>query len=219
MGRRVLVLVTVCVAAVAAVAAAFAANGEPQKKHTPADMASAKGVVLRVSDFPSTWKHAASTSSDNGAPRCKNGFEPDESDLVETGTADSPDFSLGLRYVGSSAGVFRTAAMAQASWDRVNKPGLLPCLASIFEKGATGNGTKATVTAKGALPFPKLAPRTAAYRIAVKVTSGATTLTGVVDIVLLGKGRVDAVLLYTAFGANPIAEEKRLGGLVAHRLP
>lgn len=213
MGRLAAVVIVGLVCA----GAALAANKEPQKQHNAVDTAKARSVVLSTTDFGVGWKATPSNSSTGGAPRCKD-FDPDESDLVETGTADSPDFQKGLRYVSSSAGLYKTAAQAQTSWNRVVKPGLLRCLGSIFEKGATTGGVTTKVIATGTLPFPKLAPRTAAFRLTFSATSQAVTLKGAVDLILVGKGRIDAVMISVSFGTPPLADERRLAALMAHRL-
>ena len=199
------------------VGAALAANGEPQKHHTPGDMAKARSVVLHRSDLGAGWTATPSTSSSGSTPRCKS-FHPDESDLVETGTADSPDLQQGFRFVSSAAGVFKTAAQAQASWDRIVRPGLLTCLGSIFDQGASSAKITTKILAKGRLPFPRLARRTAAYRLAFSTENQGVTLKGALDLILLGSGRVDALMISVSFGAPPIADEKRLAGIIAARL-
>jgi hypothetical protein len=208
----------VAIAVVAALACAgAAAGGKPRQKHTAADMAKARSIVLRKADLGAGWK-ASPASTSGGTPRCK-GFDPDQSDLVETGTADSPDLEKGVRYVSSSAGIFATAAQAQASWNRIVRPGLLECLGSIFAKGASRGGVVTKVVATGTLSFPRLAPRTAAFRIAFSATSQGSVLPGAIDLVLLGKGRVDTVMISVSFGTPPLADEKRLARLIAARLP
>jgi len=197
--------------------AALAANGEPQKHHNPADMARARSVVLRPSDLGSTWKATPATSSENGSLRCR-AFAPDESDLTETGAASSPDFSQGLQYVSSYASLFETAAQAQASWSRVVRPGLMTCLRTLFEQGASSGGTTTKVTGTGVLAVPRLAPRTAGYRLSFTATNSNVTLRGAVDIVLLGRARIDAALLYVAFGTPSQALERRLDRIIAARL-
>jgi len=199
------------------VGAALAANGEPQKRHTPRDMAKAQSVVLRLGDLGAGWTASPSTGGSGGTPRCK-GFQPNESDLVETGTADSPDLHKSFRFVSSAAGVFKTVAQAQASWDRVVRPGLLTCLGSVFDQGVSSGKVSTTILGKEKLIFPRLAPRTAAYRITFSTASQGLTLKGALDLILLGGGRIDALMISVSFGAPPVADERRLAGLIAHRL-
>jgi hypothetical protein len=212
--RRLLALAGIL--ALVCAGAALAAGKDPQKRHVAADMAKARSVVLHAADLGAGWKSAPSNSNES-SPRCAS-YDPDESDLVETGTADSPQFELSTRYVLSSAALYKTAAQAQASWNRVTKPGLLPCLASVFGKGAQASGVRTRVLSSGAIAFPKLALRTAAYRIAFVATTSGLQLHGSVDLILLGKGRVDSVMISVAFGTPPLADETRLARLVARRL-
>lgn len=215
--RLMLFTTALSLLALVCVGAAMGASGEPQKKHTPLDMAKARTVVLRVSDLGAGWKASRSTTNSGGTPRCKS-FQPDESDLTETGTADSPDFQKGFRFVSSAAGVFKSAAQAQASWDRVVKPGLLGCLGSIFNQGASTGKATTKILAKGSLSFPRLAPRTAAYRIKFSTKTQGLTLGGTLDLILLGNGRIDALMISVSFGTPPLADEQRLASLIAHRL-
>jgi hypothetical protein len=215
MGRLTTTGVALACALVAATAA-LAANGDPQRKHTKADMAKARAALLRATDFGSGWQATPSTSSPGNNLRC-TGFEREESDLVETGRAVSPDFEKGFRYVSSFAAVYKTAAQAQTSWNRLVRPGLLDCLASLFKSGS-GSGVTLTVVAKRAIPFPKLAPRTAAFRISFSASGQGSALKGAIDLILLGKDRIDAALLDLAFGQPPLADERRLAGLIAKRL-
>ena len=196
---------------------ALAAKGDPQKHHTPADMSRAQSVVLRASDLPAGWKSSPANPNSGGNLQCK-GFNPDESDLTETGKAESPEFSKSLGFISSTAALYSTAAQAQASWKRVVKPGLLTCLTSLFEKGASSGGATTTVLGKGVLAFPKLAQRTAAFRITFQTKSASLTLEGNLDVVLLGRGRIDVVMLFVAFGASNDTLERRLAGVVASRL-
>lgn len=213
MGR----LAAVVALALVVTGVALAAKGDPKKHHTTADMSRARSVVLRTGDLPAGWKSAPASPNSGGNLHCR-GFDPDESDLTETGKADSPEFSRSLAFISSSAALYLTAAQAHAAWNRVVKPGLLTCLESLFEQGASSGGTTTKVSAKGALPFPKLAPRTAAFRIAFKTKSSSLTLKGDVDVVLLGRGRIDAVMLFVAFGAPNATLERHLAGVVAARM-
>jgi hypothetical protein len=208
-------LILACVLAGSALAAT---GGQPQKKHTAADMARAQKIVLHMGDVGPGWvAKPAATNTGSGTPRCKN-FNPDESDLVETGNADSPSFQMSVRFVSSSVSVYKTAAQAQMSWNRVLRPELPGCLGSLVAKGATANGVPTKVVGSGPLTVPRLAPRTAAFRIRFTATSQGLTLNGSVDLYLLGKSRVDAILISVSFGSPPTADELRLARVVASRL-
>jgi hypothetical protein len=213
--RRVALLASLL--ALTCAGAALAAPGDPQKRHNAADMAKAKSIVLKAADLGTGWKSSPSSGSSSGTPHCK-GFQPDESDLVETGTANSPDFSKGLRYVLSAAALYKTAGQAQTSWNRIVKPGLVGCFASLLTKGASGGGVKTTATSKGSLHTPKLAPRQASYRVGFATVNQGVKLSGSIDLFLLGEGRADALMISVSFGTPPTADELRIARLMAGRL-
>ena len=83
-------------------------------------------------------------------PRCST-YNPDQSDLVEIGDYDSPDFSRpDGTFVSSTTGVFKTAAMARTGYARVAVPALPHCFAEIFKKGIT-KPSSATIFSSGPL--------------------------------------------------------------------
>lgn len=191
---------TVVVAGLAAVLAgtALAAAGDPQKKYTKADQARARAASLRLSDFASGWK--AKPGSKNGShPRCSK-YNPDQSDLVQTGKYDSPDFA---RADGSSVSVstslFRTVKMARTGYSRVARPALPACFGELFTKGVT-RPNSAQVTFAGRLSFPKVGDRSNAYRLraVVKTPSGSAPVG--IDLVLFNKGRYDIALIFLGIG-------------------
>jgi len=94
----------------------------------------------------------------------------------------------------------------------------MTCLRTLFEQGASSGGTTTKVTGTGVLAVPRLAPRTAGYRLSFTATNSNVTLRGAVDIVLLGRARIDAALLYVAFGTPSQALERRLDRIIAARL-
>lgn len=211
-------LLAVLVLAGALAGTALAAPGDPQKKHTAAGMGLAKAALLRKADFGAGWTATPSTPSKSSGLSC-TGFRPDQSDLVEIGTADSPDFAKGpTAFVSQNVGVYKTAAQGAASWSRIVKPGLLGCLASLLEQGSS-KGTTITVTRRGTLAFPKLADRTAAFRLVANVTSQGTTLPVYSDLVLLAHGQINSAMFFISVGAPmQAAVEQRLAGIVAKRL-
>ena len=209
-------LAAVALLALIATGAALAAKGDPRKHHTAADQAKAKSIVVRLSDLGAGWTGKKSPNS-GGHLHCK-GFEPDESALVETGKANSLDFSKGLQFVSSNAALYATAAQAQTAWNLVVQPGLLTCLKALFEQGGSSGGATTTVKSQGPLAFPKLAARTAAYRIVFQTKSGSQTLSGDLDVVLLGAGRIDTAMLLLSVGVPHTALEQHLAGVVAARV-
>jgi hypothetical protein len=184
------------------VPAALAANGEPKEAFTKADQARAKAASLRLSDFGAGWRTTASTTSDSH-PRCST-YNPDQSDLVETGKYDSPDFTRTSdnSFVSVSTGVFRMAAMAKTGYTRVAVPQLSTCFGELFAKGIT-KPNSAKVVSSGPLAFPKAGDRTNAYRLVVSVKTPSITLPVTADIVLFNKGRTDVAVIFLGI-ARPL---------------
>jgi hypothetical protein len=207
---------------VAAVLAGTALAGDPRQKHTAADMAKAKSIGFVRSDFPVGWTAKPTTpSSGADSSTCKD-FDPDQSDLVETGKVDSAEFTApdGVSQVASSVGVFQTVAQAKTSWGRVVRPAMLQCLSDLITQISPKDSTVAEL-AKGSLAFPKVAPRTAAYRLVASVTAnGATTSVNLYfDLVLLGSGRANvATIMFSLTKPYPAAFERKLATAIAHRL-
>jgi hypothetical protein len=202
------VTVAALLVAGALAATALAANGEPQKRLTRAGQAYARSLVVQAGDIGPGWKGKPSKNT-GGNLRCK-GFNPDESDLVETGEASGPDFTRGLGdLVSSSASVYRSANEAQTSWSRVVKPGLLDCLSNLLRQQATPD-VKIRVLSSQAVSFPRAAPRQAAFRLIVEFTvregARSVTLKPALDVILLGRGQAD-VAVYTMALLKPFAPQ------------
>jgi type II secretory pathway pseudopilin PulG len=194
---------------------ALASNGEPQKKLTKAGQAQARAASLRRSDFGPGWK-ATRSPSDNSNPRCST-YNPDNSDLVETGDYDSPDFGLADgSTVSVSTGVFLTEKMAKTAYGRVAAPGLPGCFAEIFRKG-TGTPNAVKIAFAGPIGFPKRGDRLNAYRVRGTVAA-QQTVSFTIDLVFFNKGRIDVAMLFLGIGkALPGAMERSLAARVAAR--
>jgi hypothetical protein len=207
-----------CVAALAAVVvpAALGADGEPQKRLTKADQAKARAIVLRRSDFPAGWVAKPNTTTSQDTPRCST-YNPDQSDLIETGDVDSPDFTRADgSFVSGSVGIFKTATMAKTGYARVARPQLASCFAELFAKGAAP--AKVQVLHVGPLPFRRLGDRSNAYRLTANVTLQGTTIPVAIDIVTFNRGRVDvAMILLGIRGPLPVSLEQSLAGKLAAR--
>jgi len=206
----------------AAVVAGAALAGDPRQQHTAADMARARAIGFVRTDFPAGWTSKPSAPTTNADSNTCKSFNPDESDLVETGKVDSPEFTApdGVSQVASSVGVFKTVAQAQASWSRVVQPAMLQCFSELITKTSPKGSTIAEL-AKGSLAFPKVATRTTAYRLVLSVTpkGGTTSVNLYVDFVLLGAGRANvATIMFSLAKPYPPAFEQKLGAAIAHRL-
>jgi hypothetical protein len=69
-------------------------EGHPQKKLTKAGQARARAARLRLAYFPPGWTEKPhQKSAGDSDPRCSY-YNPEQSDLVEIGEYDSPDFQL-----------------------------------------------------------------------------------------------------------------------------
>ena len=214
--RRLLVTVVAALAFCATAAAA----GEPQYRPADADQSWADSIVLNVKDFSGLWK-----SSGSGGRIASTGFEssscslPDESDLVVTGGAYSPNFTrYDAAVVSSGAVVWQTPEHAQADWDRNLQPAMMGCLAAELQSGSTKR-VKVVVTSRRQLAWPALAPRSTAYRLALvlkaTVRSGKRTRTQSVhatsDFVAVGSGRATAMLWTMSLNSQPLADSSKRG--------
>jgi hypothetical protein len=218
-------LAAVLLLALALPALALAADTDPKKRFTTADKRKAASLVLRKSDFVAGWKQEPATPDDgeDGDFTCPN-YNPDESDLVLTGEAESefaaPD---GFPSVISAANVYRSRQDATASWTRGVKPQLVPCFANGLKQAFEEDGARVTVTRKGKISFPRFAPRTVAYRFSFSVTmtegGKSTTLPLTIHFVALGHGRGDVMLMSFGFGPGiPLGDLKAFAQLSAQRL-
>jgi hypothetical protein len=198
---------------------ALAASGDPQKEYTKADQARAKAASLRLSDFTAGWKASPAGKSDSSNPRCSK-YNPDQSDLVETGKYNSPNFTRNSdsSFVSVSTGVFKTAAMAKKGYARVAVPQLPACFGELFAKGVT-KPSSAKIVSAGLLSFPKAGDRSNAYRLVASVKTPTATVPVAADIVLFNKGRTDVALIF--FGIKkplPASLERQAVALVLSRV-
>lgn len=217
MVRRLLLPVVVLLTAVGTAAGAPNPH-DPQKRFTTADQAWAKRASIVRDDLPGGgWK---ATKASNDSATCRS-FNPDESKLVETGERLSPDYSRAGGLVASASSVYRSAADAQASWNLEAKPAILTCFDQAFAQ-ARASGMRVTILARGRLAFPQLAPRTTAFRVLVRYDVQRFRIPAVLDVVLLGSGRVNAALVLQSPGAPlqplPAGLERALAARLAERL-
>lgn len=200
--------------------AASAADGDPIERHTAADTARARSVVLRGGDLRGAWTSVRVSAPDQRL-RC-NGFRIDETGLVETGEADSPVFSREGVAVTSSASLYGTARMAATSWNRAIRPGLPGCLAQDGARSLSRPDFRLRVVSARKVPYARVAPSTAAYRIVYAATDGrpgTAPVPFVADYVFLRDGRtLAAVTTISLLRAFPAAELKRLVTIVSRRM-
>jgi hypothetical protein len=179
--------------------------------------------VLKRSDFAAGWRKVPNTPEDDERLTCA-GYNPDESDLILTGKAAS-EFTQadGIPSAQSFSNVYKTKAHAIASWTRSVKPALARCASQIFKKQLETSGAKVTVLRQGAVAFPKVAPRTAAFRVGLRLSitqnGQSTTVPITVHLIALGNGRGDSGLITVALGAGvPMPDLTAFAKVTASRL-
>ena len=193
----------------------------PHRAYTPAGNAAAKAVLLRLPDLPAGWKVDSSGGGGGaGAVTCKS-FDPNRSDLTSVGHADVSFASKdGLGNVASLVAVFQSATQAQASWNRIVRPGMLACLSSLFEQGGTSKQTTTTVLSTRKLPLAVPGYRKAAFRIAADVATNGRHVKAYLDLIMQGGGPADTVMIVTSvFDPPSAALESKLAAAIASRLP
>jgi len=217
---RRLALVLLIVLAVPALA--LAADTDPKRKISPADERKAASIVFKKTDFATGWKRTTTPSDDENIS-CSF-YNPDGSDLTLTGDAEAEfERTGGFPSVISYADIYATNTDAAAAWSRTVKPALARCLAQFFQNEVSEPGTKVTVVNYGKIAFPRVAPRTAAFRINVKmvVTESGKTVTVplTLHIVVVGRGRAEAG--YLTFAPSPgigAADLRAFAALLAERM-
>lgn len=233
MRRLVLLPFALIVLVLAGVAAA--ASGDPQIRTDPLDQAWAQSIVLVPTDLGTGWvagpvQEPGQQSDDSSNDSwCAEGI-PNRSDLTVTGGAFSPDFtSSNDSSVSSYSMIWQTAEQAQADWDRTitRMPAFINCLAAFFNGGP--KAVKIVVTGKGALAFPAVTSRSAAYRIKVAIETTVRVKKkrkkkllpfANFDYVLFGNGRASATMILLSFNPKPlsIAYERLLAEKMVARM-
>jgi hypothetical protein len=199
--------------------AALAGGSDPIKRHTAADMAKARSIVFKRAELGADWTRDTSQSNDDD-PDCSY-FHIQESDLVETGYAEATFNHTSGATIGSEASIYGTAAQARTTWTRHVRPALARCLAEEIRKQSLADGDKVQIVSTKKLAFPTVSPRTAAYRIVVRLTpKGRTTAIPItVDTVFLERGRILALLGVISPGvAPPLAADVRLARVLDARM-
>ena len=219
MSRR---LALVLLAVLALPALALAADTDPKRKINAADERKAASIVFKRADFTAGWKRTTSPSTDEDIS-CSY-YKPNGSDLTLTGDAEA-EFEQpgGIPSIYSYADIYVTPKDATTAWARTVKPALPRCLADYFKKEATTPSSTVTIVRTGPIAFPKVAPRTAAYRIVVRVAVTANEQTQTVPLtlhmVVVGRGRAEAGFL--TFAPSPgvsTGDLRAFGKLLAERM-
>ena len=217
-------LIVVALAALAAASAAFASDPrDPQHRFNAADQAWAHRIIIGIGDLGAgDWRvEQLDNQSDANAPSyCKN---PNLSDLVLTGQAKNPDFSREDSFEDSDGEVWASEHDAIAAFEHMRTYPFDRCFRAAMEQEfATGAGIKFSVVSSGRIAFPKLAPRQLTYGMKFRMTAGARTIVGRIDIYAFSRGRADGSVMVASLGSParpiPLSLEQRLARLVASRL-
>jgi hypothetical protein len=220
--RRFVLAVALLALLTGTASAAATKAGDPKKRPNAADQAWAERLRVQHDDLGAgDWRvEPRDPEAERGTPRaCK---DPNMSDLVETGSAEEPNFSRNLSFVSSSAVVFQTAAQMRTAYRRLARAPLDECIAWAFKKGAELAGARVRVSSLRSLPTSQLAPLGRAARVDLVISGSAASVKGHISYYLLSRGRAGVILLVASFQrpASPISAslERHLATTVAQRL-
>jgi hypothetical protein len=191
---------------------AAAADGEPRKALTEKGQETARSIVLKRGDLSAGF--TARPRPDDKLPAGVRCDALDESDLTVNGDAQSPDFTLsqpGIYVtVGSSAQVYRTPREAGLSWTRGSSAQTSRCFADIIRLSAP-RGQKVKIVSAKKIAFPKVTPRSAAWRVVADLTlPGNRRVRAYVDAIVLQQGRIQSGLVFTSLG-RPVGQADAVG--------
>jgi hypothetical protein len=187
----------------------------PRKDIRPQDQARADSIILKLDDLPHGWRAEKSNEEQSG-PNC---FEPDLSDLTETGTAESPNFFSGsTTFVSSGAGMYASKSDAQAAYERVAGQELADCIAEYLTAYSDKDVSFENLSS-GRLSFPSLGDRSAAYEIAMEIKTNGFSPAAFVDFVVIQRGRAVGAVVYFDVGSPFEAKmRERLARRFAQRM-
>ena len=197
--------------AAALVSAGAALAADPKKRINPADQSRARSMLLKQADVGLGFRPIPSSGASNGLDL--NCEALDEGDLTVTGEAYSPNFSSGLQTIASASAIYVSLRDANTSWRRETSAAGFKCLTNVFRNVARVTGVRFVSFRK--IPFPAVAPRTAAYRWQTLVR-GVRVYT---DVVFLMRSRAQAAAFFIT-GIDPLErdEQFRLTHAIAARM-
>jgi hypothetical protein len=201
-----------CVLSATALAAGAAAANTPIARHTAKDMALARRALIAKGEVGKGWQ-PVKTVSGRSTLTCP-ASNPSMAGIVETGAA-STGYRGDAQVIGQTVWVYRTNAQAAKLWRRAAGAGFLRCQVAVAR---SAGGLTVTKLRSGALDVPKLAARTAAYRVIVTAKVKGKSLDLYYDNFLLAQGRTVTQILFGSAHRIPSAVELALGRAVAKRL-
>jgi hypothetical protein len=193
-------------------AGSAAAANAPIQRHAAKDMALARRALIRKADVGKGWESVRAVTG-RSTLTCK-ASNPSMAGIVETGAASS-GFRGTAQVIGQVAWVYRTAAQAATLWRRVAGKGFLCCL---VEAARSAGGLQVTKLKSGELAAPKLAGRTAAYRVIATAKVQGKTVNLTYDNFLLAQGRTVTQITFGSVQPIPSAVELALARVVSKRL-
>jgi hypothetical protein len=209
--------------AAALVAAGAVAAAETEKVHLTAEgQAAARAAVLQKADFAGAagWTGGLrkADASDDG-PLCA-GFSPDDSYMTVNGQAESVwKHPAGLEFE-SHADVLQTPAMVARDWrETVLSPKFFPCIRTLLMNGLAAEKGVQFVSLRR-IAFPTVTTMARRYRALIDVRPSSTKIRMMADIVIVGRGRTEMILMTIApYAAAPVvgAAEERIAFLLAAR--
>src|SRR5262249_52276260 len=154
---------------------------------------------------------------------CK-GYNPKSSDLVTTAHALT-QFSAPGAEIQNEVTMLSTDQMVELDWKRTMVAQLMPCLREAFTRGGGGG---LHVVSLAQVPFPKVAPHAAAYRLVYGMKLKGQNTLGAADFIVLAGGRTEITFFLVA-NLGPKSQlavgeagmtivERNLAGTVAARL-
>ena len=192
--------------------AALAARGDPQEKINPADQARARAMLLRKADLGLSFQ-AQPSGGANSNLECP---ALDESDLTLTGKAESSTFTGSFTFASSEAQIYESVADANASWRRGTSAAGTACLRDGLRREFAKEGLKLVSLRK--IAFPRIAQKSAAYRIALAGQSQSVTVRVILDVIVLMHLRAQVGVFIGSLVPPNKDDELRLGRLTAGRM-
>jgi hypothetical protein len=215
---RMGILLVLVLGSGAMAAAAQAERGDPQRRLVAADQRAAQAMLLRKSDLAPAFRIDDDPSPAAADGDCK---ALDESDLVLTGDAESPTFTLqgagSYAGVASAAQLYRSRRMADLSWRRGTSEAGVACMRKVFTRELAKSGLRVESLARPR--FARLGERTFALRMVFYEVVRDVRARVYVDLVALGRGRAMSMLMFaSAFAPVPKGQQVALARVLAGRM-
>jgi hypothetical protein len=208
------VLSAVALVAVSPGLAQIASDGKPKVAITKAGQARAYRIILKLGDFGPGWRAEKDAGKDNSYVDCfENGG--DLSSTTIKGEAASPAFVRGgLPYATSLAVVFATSQQARLAF-RLNRTAFRDCVVDVLRK-VTG----VRKASGGALGFPRLGARSAAFRVVATSEPAYGSIVVHFDFVIIEQAGAVGVVNFAGAATAPFdqAQKEHLARVVAQRM-